>query len=154
MRIAVLTQILLEVSAVAFEKTALVVDDEEKIAEMVAAVLRVEGFQVYTATSGLQGYSRYFCDPTRWVVTDVEMPGLDGIEMVQCIRVVNPELKVIYMTGAIDTHRVALDKEGRDYAANILRKPFSYNTLVSQITAPQNSISALLGVDPRVSSRQ
>ncbi len=138
----------------AFEKTALVVDDEEKIAEMVAAVLRVEGFQVCTATSGLQGYSSYFCDPTRWVVTDVEMPGLDGIEMVQCIRVLNPEVKVIYMTGAIDAHRVALEKEGRDYAANILRKPFSYNALVSQITAPQNSISELLGVDPRVSSRQ
>jgi DNA-binding response OmpR family regulator len=149
-----LTQILPEVSAVAFEKTALVVDDEEKIAEMVAAVLRVEGFQVCTATSGLQGYSSYFCDPTHWVVTDVEMPGLDGIEMVQCIRVVNPEVKVIYMTGAIDAHRVALEKEGRNYGANILRKPFSYDTLVSQITAPQNSISELLGVDPRVSSRQ
>jgi DNA-binding NtrC family response regulator len=139
-----LTQILPEVSAVAFEKTALVVDDDEKIAEMVAAVLRVEGFQVCTATSGLQGYSSYFSDPTCWVVTDVEMPGLDGIEMVHCIRVVNPEVKVIYMTGAIDAHRVALKKEGRDYAANILRKPFSYDILVSQMTAPQNSISTLL----------
>jgi DNA-binding NtrC family response regulator len=133
---------------VAFERTALVVDDEEKIAEMVAVVLRVEGFQVCTATSGLQGY--YFRDPTCWVVTDVEMPGLDGIEMVHCIRVVNPEVKVIYMTGAIDAHRVALKKEGRDYAANILRKPFSYDTLVSQMTAPQNSISTLLWVDPSV----
>jgi FixJ family two-component response regulator len=127
-----LTQILLEVSAMAFEKTALVVDDAEKIAGA-----RCRGI--------LLGYSSYFSDPTCWVVTDVEMPGLDGIEMVHCIRVVNPEVKVIYMTGAIDAHRVALKKEGRDYAANILRKPFSYDTLVSQMTAPQNSISALLG---------
>lgn len=131
----------------ALAKTALVVDDEEKIAEMVAAALRGEGFQVRTATSGLQGYSNYFRDPTCWVVTDVEMPGLDGFEMVHCIRAVNPEVKVIYMTGAIDVHRANLEKEGRDYAATILRKPFSHGSLVGQMTATQNSISPSLWTD-------
>lgn len=121
-------------------KTALVVDDDEKIAGMVAAVLRAEGFRVCTATSGLDGYTSYFREPTCWVVTDVEMPGLNGVEMVHCIRAINPHVKVVYMTAAFDMHRVALDKEAQG-DANILRKPFSHHSLLGRIASMGNSVS-------------
>jgi two-component system, OmpR family, response regulator len=125
--------------------TALVVDDDEKIAEMVSAVLRDEGFHVLTATSGLEGYASYFREPTCLVVTDIEMPGLNGVEMVHRIRAVNPDVKVIYMTAAIDMHDIALDNGGVG-DANILRKPFSHHSLVGRISSLEHSVSSSQGV--------
>jgi len=127
---------------VAPPKTALVVDDDKKIAELVAATLRLQGFEVSTATNGLHGYSTYSRNPTQWVVTDVEMPGLDGVAMVQCIRGIDPDVKVIYMTGAIDAHRALLEKKGREFLVDVLRKPFSQDSLVERMTTEQRRLAS------------
>jgi DNA-binding NtrC family response regulator len=120
----------------------LVVDDDKKIAELVAATLRLQGFEVSTATNGLHGYSTYSRNPTQWVVTDVEMPGLDGVAMVQCIRGIDPDVKVIYMTGAIDAHRALLEKKGREFLVDVLRKPFSQDSLVERMTTEQRRLAS------------
>jgi DNA-binding response OmpR family regulator len=114
-------------------QTALIVDDDERIADLVASMLRAEGFEVRTAQNGVQGYSSYFRNPTDWIITDVQMPELDGVEMVRCIRAINPSVKVLYMSGAVDEYRSPLDREAQQYSAKILRKPFSKQSLLEHM---------------------
>jgi CheY-like chemotaxis protein len=114
-------------------RTALVVDDNELSAMFVALVLRREGFEVGTATNGLHGYSSYFHKPTDWVVTDIQMPELDGVEMMRFIRSINPNVRTVYMSGATVEHQAALDRERKEFDAKVLAKPFSRDALLHEI---------------------
>jgi CheY-like chemotaxis protein len=106
------------------QQTILVVDDDELLARMVAELLRVEGYEVWTARDGLQGYSSYYQHEAQTVVTDIDMPELDGFEMMRCIRAINPCARAIYMSGAPEQYRRTLVTEAQDFGAGVLRKPF------------------------------
>jgi CheY-like chemotaxis protein len=105
-------------------QTILVVDDDELLARMVAELLRRDGYQVWTAHDGLQGYSSYYQHQAQTVVTDIDMPELDGFEMMRCIRAINPAARVIYISGAPEHYHRPLLKEGQIFGAAVLRKPF------------------------------
>jgi DNA-binding response OmpR family regulator len=106
------------------QQTILVVDDDELLARMVAELLRVEGYEVWTARDGLQGYSSYYQHEAQTVVTDIDMPELGGFEMMRCIRAINPCARAIYMSGAPEQYRRTLVTEAQDFGAGVLRKPF------------------------------
>jgi DNA-binding NtrC family response regulator len=114
-------------------QTALIVDDDQGVAENLATALRRAGFIARTARNGLHGYSRYFREPTDWVVTDIDMPDLNGIDMMRSIRAINPAVKTIYMSGSVDKYRAALIRESRQFAAQILLKPFDLRQLIERI---------------------
>ncbi len=116
-------------------ESVLVVEDDESLAQVIAFALRAEGFEAQTAHDGVDGYASYFNHPTDWVVTDIQMPELDGIGMMQCIRTINPRVRAIYMSGAVDEYRVPLERETKQFAARVLRKPFSRTSLLEQLTA-------------------
>jgi DNA-binding response OmpR family regulator len=113
----------------------LVVDDEEALTGMIADFFRSEGFEVLTALNGVHGYACYFHHPTEWVVTDIQMPDLDGIEMMRCIRAINPSVKTIYVSGAVDRFRSVLEREIQQFGAIVLKKPFSVQELTRLATA-------------------
>jgi len=80
-------------------KKILLVDDEEGIRKVLAISLRDKGFEVLTAESGdraLQIFDRH--NPSI-VLTDIKMPGMDGIELLQKIKSRRPEAEVIMITG-------------------------------------------------------
>lgn len=114
-------------------RTALVVDDNEELATLIATMLRVKGFEVRTASNGLHGYSSYFRAPTDLVITDIQMPELDGVEMMRCIRGVNPEVKTVYMSGATQKYQAELAREQTEFSAKVLDKPFTGAALLHQI---------------------
>ncbi|HEY2918160.1 MAG TPA: response regulator [Candidatus Binatia bacterium] len=114
-------------------QTALVVDDDEGLAEIVAAILCVEGFEVRIADNGVHGFATYFRNPTDWVVTDIQMPELDGLEMMQCIRTINPGVKTVYMSGEVEKYQAVLDQEAAKFAVRVLSKPFTRSNLVEKI---------------------
>src|SRR6266540_4985978 len=114
-------------------QTALVVDDDEGLAQIVAVILRMEGFDVRTADNGVHGFAAYFRNPTDWVVTDIQMPELDGLGMMQCIRTINPRVKTIYMSGEVEKYQAMLDREVAKFAVTVLRKPFTRGNLVEKI---------------------
>lgn len=106
-------------------QTILVVDDDELLAKMVAEFLRGEGYEVWTAGNGLDGYASYYKHQPKTVVTDIDMPELDGFEMVRCIRCINPLVRAIYTSGAPEQYRGTLATESQKFGAVVLRKPFA-----------------------------
>lgn len=120
-------------------QSVLIVDDDESFAHIVALMLGQDGFEVRTAYDGVHGYAAYFCDPTDWVVTDIQMPELNGLQMIHCIRVINPHVKTVYMSGEVDKYQAVLDQERLEFGAGVLRKPFTRSDLIEEIGAARDT---------------
>jgi DNA-binding response OmpR family regulator len=111
----------------------LVVDDDENLGQIMAETLIAAGYEVQTADDGLHGYLRYLDQQPEIVLTDIQMPELDGLEMIRCIRTINPNVKAIYISGAISHYQEALISEWKEYGALVLNKPFSRNDLLASM---------------------
>ncbi|HZA55746.1 MAG TPA: response regulator [Candidatus Udaeobacter sp.] len=114
-------------------RSVLVVDDDDALRQILEERLRSEGFEVRSAPDGLHGYSCYFQYPTELVVTDVQMPELDGLQMMRAIRAINPSVKAIYLTGATEQFRFPLELERQKFGAAVLSKPFSTESFMALI---------------------
>ena len=111
----------------------LVVEDDENLGQIMAEVLTAAGYEVQTADDGLHGFMMYVQQQPEVVLTDIQMPELDGLEMMRCIRVINPKVRTMYITGALNRYREALIKESKEYGALVLDKPFSRNDLLQSM---------------------
>jgi CheY-like chemotaxis protein len=101
----------------------LVVDDEEILRAMIRDVLALEGFEVETAASGEEALERLQTPGAfALVITDNNMPGLQGLEVLAKLRQSAPDLPVIIMTayGSIDVSMRAHELGASGY----LLKPF------------------------------
>ncbi|MDI6767887.1 MAG: response regulator, partial [Bacteroidota bacterium] len=70
----------------------LVVDDEQIIRESVSYILKKEGYTVTEANNGRAAYDKLVVEPYDLVITDLEMPEMKGIELLQKIMQMNPEV--------------------------------------------------------------
>jgi DNA-binding NtrC family response regulator len=109
----------------------LVVDDEPAIQDILTWALTAEGYRVATAGSGEEALSRAEEEEFDIIVTDIVMPGLDGLEVLERSRVLNPRAAVIVMTAyaALETAIAALRRGASDY----LEKPFSVDLLKERV---------------------
>jgi len=112
-------------------KTVLVVDDKEMMRDSVATTLTRAGFNVATAPDGAAGVELAARQRPEAVVTDMRMPGMTGIELLEKLRQVDDELPVILMTafGTIETAVRAMKLGAFDY----LTKPFEGDELVISV---------------------
>ncbi len=103
-------------------KKVLVVD-EESIREVCAALLDELGYRVETAVDALEAIGRIGQGGFDLVVTDLQMPGMDGVALLGRIRAAHPQLPVVISTGhaTVETAIAAL----RTGATDFIRKPFS-----------------------------
>jgi DNA-binding NtrC family response regulator len=106
----------------------LVVDDEPSARSALADILRAEGFTVETAGDGFKALGRLEEFEAEVVLTDLNMPGIDGVELLRKLKAQNPELPVVLMTafGGVETAVAAM----RDGAADYLTKPLNTDELV------------------------
>ncbi len=81
------------------EKKLLLVDDEEGIRKVLGISLMDRGYAVLTAENGLDALAIFRAENPPIVLTDIKMPGLDGIQLLQAIKAENPETEVIMITG-------------------------------------------------------
>ncbi|HYS16038.1 MAG TPA: sigma-54 dependent transcriptional regulator [Candidatus Binatia bacterium] len=109
----------------------LVVDDEPAIQDILTWSLEAEGYRVATAGSGEEALSRVEEEDFDVIVTDIVMPGLDGLEVLERSRVLNPRAAVIVMTAyaALETAIAALRRGASDY----LEKPFAVELLKERV---------------------
>jgi CheY-like chemotaxis protein len=108
----------------------LVVEDDINLGQIMVEVLTAAGYEVQTADDGLHGLMMYVQQQPEVVLTDIQMPELDGLEMMRCIRALNPNVKTMYISGELNQYREALTKERKEYGALVLDKPFSRNDLL------------------------
>jgi two-component system response regulator AtoC len=113
------------------QERVLIVDDEEQMRELLAKVLEKNGYQVTTAGDGGQALALLEKEPMDLVVTDVRMPGLDGMEALRAIKELSPEIVVIIMTafGSIDQAVQAVKEGAYDY----INKPFKIDEILLTI---------------------
>ena len=81
------------------DKKLLLVDDEEGIRKVLSISLSDNGYQVFTAETGEQALEIFQREAPPIVLTDIKMPGMDGIELLQKIKHQNPDAEVIMITG-------------------------------------------------------
>lgn len=113
------------------EGRILVVDDEANAREALAELLREEGYEVETASDGrkaLMLLERFDADV---VLTDLKMPEIDGLELINRAREIHPNLTFVVMTafGSIDTAVEAI-KRG---AENYLTKPLDLSAVTALV---------------------
>ena len=77
----------------------LIIDDEETNVRVLSISLRSDGFQVVTAFSGEEGLEVFQKEAPELVLTDIKMPGMDGIEVLQKVKAMDPDVEVIIITG-------------------------------------------------------
>ena len=77
----------------------LVVDDEEIMREFLADVLKDEGYDVTTASSGIMALELIEKETVEVMITDLMMPGMSGLEMLAQAKEMDPSLDIIVMTG-------------------------------------------------------
>jgi two-component system NtrC family response regulator len=108
-------------------ETILIVDDEKNYLLVLSAVLEEEGYEVLTTTSGLEALEIQKSSDLDLVLTDMKMPGMDGIELLEQVKTRDPELPVIMMTahGTVDKAVEAMQKGAYSY----ILKPFDNERL-------------------------
>jgi len=125
----------------------LVVDDDEDILRLLSIRLRARGFRVSTAASAEEALGRIAVDPPRAVVSDVRLPGRDGLALFDEIRGTWPTLPVILLT-AHGTIPDAVDATSRG-VFGYLTKPFDSQLLLEkidqalQLSAPSGAESSV-----------
>ncbi|MFQ5850104.1 MAG: response regulator [Candidatus Binatia bacterium] len=102
----------------------LIIEDNECLALIIQLVLEREGYVVRTARDGRHGYHSYVVFRPHVVITDIEIPEINGIEMMRRIRMHNPKVRTIYMSGHPGRFRLLLEEEKRRYKVSLLKKPF------------------------------
>jgi two-component system, NtrC family, response regulator len=119
----------------------LVVDDEPNYLIVLSELLREEGFEVYTASSGKEGLEIVREVDLDLVITDMQMPEMDGVRFLQEIKKINTALPVIIITAYAEVEKaVAAMQAG---AFSYLAKPFSNDELVVNINKAAQHYSLL-----------
>jgi two-component system, NtrC family, response regulator HydG len=100
----------------------LIIEDDKRLREILKKILDRKGFRVDLATNGSDGIAKIKQDFYDVALTDLKMPGIDGIEVLRAIKRISPETYVIIMTayGTIDSAVEAMRNGAFDYVT----KPF------------------------------
>lgn len=100
----------------------LIADDDEIAREVITALLSHEGYRVTAVNDGLEAMDRLRSGDFHFVITDLKMPGADGIEVLKFAVRSNPDAAVVILTayGTLDTTLEAMNEGAYDY----LTKPF------------------------------
>jgi putative two-component system response regulator len=108
-----------------------VVDDDRFVLESVTAFLREYGFIVHPFASGQEAVREFVLEPVDLVLTDINMPGMDGIELLEKIRFLDNATPVLLMTAYADFDVAvkAIQKGAFDFIIKPYRPPALLNAV-------------------------
>jgi DNA-binding response OmpR family regulator len=110
----------------------LVVDDEERIINFLRSKLKASGYEVLTASNGLEGLEQAQAQEPDLIVLDLLMPKMDGLEMLKELRGFSAVPVIILTAKGADADRIKGLQLGAD---DYLPKPFNPDELVARIEA-------------------
>ncbi len=112
----------------------LVVDDNQDLAITIQMMLEEEGHEVRLAKDGKDGFLSYLLFRPDIVITDIQMPERNGLELVGDIRMHDPTIRAIYISVDLSHFWSPLEEEKKKFRANFLEKPFSRVDLMNMLS--------------------
>lgn len=109
----------------------LVVDDDQAIRSILSCILSMLGFQVALATNGREALDLCAKSRFEFVLTDFQMPGMDGFTLASNIKNSSPKTPVIMITGSDE--RLVRERMGKGCVDRVLFKPFKLEDVYESI---------------------
>ena len=116
------------------EKTILLIDDEEIVINISKMMLKRLGYRVLTAYSGYEGLQLFEKNKSKidLIISDLEMPNMNGNEVMDKLRKIDPQIKVMLSSGALtDADEKDVMNKGFD---GFIKKPYNLDTLFEKTT--------------------
>ncbi|MGD8775125.1 MAG: response regulator [Syntrophobacterales bacterium] len=119
-------------------KKLLIIDDEASTRDLLKLSLERDGYTVFTAEDGPTGLEIFAKEIPSIILTDIKMPGMDGIEVLQRVKERNPDAEVIVITGHGEMNLAirALQLEASDF----INKPISDDSLAVALRRAEEKI--------------
>lgn len=115
-------------------KKILIIDDEPHILLMLKKMLERNGYEIDLAANGNEGLKLFNKNPSSLVITDIIMPEKEGLETIREMRRLQPDLKIIAMSGggkvSADNYLEIAKIFG---ASKVIEKPFTQKEMVSAV---------------------
>jgi DNA-binding NtrC family response regulator len=109
----------------------LIIDDEPSILEILKKALDEDGYRVDTINCGIEAFRMILHTDYALVITDIAMPGISGIDLLQKIKQVKPETDVLVMTAY--TRHMNIQHAFKFKASGLLFKPFDLIQLKKKV---------------------
>ncbi|AQZ50357.1 Sporulation initiation phosphotransferase F [Martelella mediterranea DSM 17316] len=109
----------------------LLAEDDDDMRRFLVKALEKAGYQVAAFDNGASAYDRLREEPFSLLLTDIVMPEMDGIELARRATELDPDLKVIFITGFAAVALNADSQAPKD--AKVLSKPFHLRDLVDEV---------------------
>ncbi len=114
-------------------ETILLIDDEPSFVEITKILLNLAGYEVLTASNGIEGVDVFknYLQNVNVVICDLNMPKLGGNQLLQTLLSINPQIRILIISGSILDEDIPLFlMPGK---IEFLRKPFHNKTLLEAI---------------------
>ena len=112
----------------------LVVDDEQPIAEMVAAILRKSGYVAHIAHNGEEALHFLDTITPHVLISDMMMPGMNGVQLAVEVRKRCPECRIALCSGAASPENALREARRQGYDFRFFKKPFHPPDLLRSIS--------------------
>jgi two-component system cell cycle response regulator CpdR len=109
----------------------LLAEDDNDMRRFLVKALQNAGYEVIDYDNGLSAYRRLREEPFELLLTDIVMPEMDGIELARRATEIDPDLKVMFITGFAAVALNADNKAPKE--AKVLSKPFHLKDLVNEV---------------------
>ena len=120
-----------KMSVAALQTKILLAEDDNDMRRFLVKALQNAGYDVASFDNGLSAYNRLREEPFELLLTDIVMPEMDGIELARRATELDPDIKVMFITGFA---AVALNPDNQaPKEAKILSKPFHLKDLVNEV---------------------
>ncbi len=112
-------------------KKILIVDDEPRITKSLKYIFENNGFSVQISSNGLEAVEIFKQAPVKVVLADILMPKLNGFDLMQALKKIDPFLQLIFLTGYPDIENIK--KAFKKNAFEFFKKPIDNNTLLNAV---------------------
>lgn len=109
----------------------LIVDDEKDLAEILSSILKLKGYDVHFVMDGYKAIEAVKTTSYDLILMDIRLPGINGVETFIKIKEIDPEVKVIMMTGF--TVEDMIEKALKNGAYACIHKPFDIEKIIALI---------------------
>jgi DNA-binding NtrC family response regulator len=112
-----------------------VVDDEEDIAKMIAVILQMKKFDATAYSDPVKALQEAEANPPEYLVSDIAMPGMNGIDLALAMQAKAPSCKVLLFTGDLAAPALVEEARKRGHEFGLLMKPVHPMALVGALAS-------------------